>query len=407
MLSMLLRSSSVFALAVAVALPACGSTDEASPEEPVNAYSVGGKGDFAVDAEASAPRWTYYLVESVDYRRCVAPLCGGVNIKRVDQPKTKCADGTWQKTCYVSNFDWDALGIDEDAGYTLTANAREKRVLVRGTIETGSFEAFPDVGVLVAEEAWEAASDAVPKGSFYASHDNDIRCITSPCGSIDGVRLNRNKAPFAVYAGVDLSRVTTDQDVLAKLQADLFESELVVAATTAAMSGPAGKMNELRAHQAYRRVQPSEVGCGSRGLQPCAAGYFCAWSTAMCGREDKPGVCEIQPEVCTEEYSPVCGCDGQTYGNDCSRRAAGVGFSTPGACASVDEPVLDDACKLDGCSSELCLDSDAESRASICVYRPEYACYSSHGRCEVQGDGHCGWTQTEVLAQCISDAGSL
>lgn len=60
-------------------------------------------------------------------------------------------------------------------------------------------------------------------------------------------------------------------------------------------------------------------------------------------------------------------------------------------------------CVVAGCSNQLCIE-ESEMRGgggvSTCEYRAEYACYQG-ATCTRQPNGHCGWTQTSELRQCL------
>lgn len=72
--------------------------------------------------------------------------------------------------------------------------------------------------------------------------------------------------------------------------------------------------------------------CGARLGDTCARDEYCDFPGSICDFADATGVCTPRPVLCSDEDRPVCGCDGETYGNPCIAHRAGTDFSTPGAC---------------------------------------------------------------------------
>ena len=84
----------------------------------------------------------------------------------------------------------------------------------------------------------------------------------------------------------------------------------------------------LAAHDACART------CGGLLGEVCPDSDWCDFpdEELRCGVADGQGVCRPRPDACPRIEAPVCGCDGQTYSNECLAHGAGVDVLSEGAC---------------------------------------------------------------------------
>lgn len=76
-----------------------------------------------------------------------------------------------------------------------------------------------------------------------------------------------------------------------------------------------------------------ETFCGGRGGMACDDASYCDFD-AGCGFDDGGGVCRPRPSGCPRDCPGVCGCDGETYCNDCIAASMGVDVLRDGPCES-------------------------------------------------------------------------
>ena len=74
----------------------------------------------------------------------------------------------------------------------------------------------------------------------------------------------------------------------------------------------------------------------AEGPSACGENADCGDEAQYCakppGECDGEGECRVRPEICTADWNPVCGCDGETYGNACGAASAGQSVAYDGEC---------------------------------------------------------------------------
>jgi len=264
------------AATLGLVLGACGPADEAALDETGTAeldQADDGKADTASSTS------TYYRGRH-DTRKCMFPLCGGVWVRRVNFPTTKCLDGKYAAECYVAEVKVLKLALsstylDDQVKTGFEAGS----VLLRGSLATATL-AGKATARFTAKEAWMAAAAGEPAAGdlFYRASDSGIRCVKAPCPSVHLAKLNSTVASnvdgndLTAMPGTDADRDAAGSEVMTK--------GLLLAAHTKQVSATKGKL--AITSQAYRRVVPAGAHCGG-GTVACGPAQKCCYPCGIPG----------------------------------------------------------------------------------------------------------------------------
>ena len=137
--------------------------------------------------------------------------------------------------------------------------------------------------------------------------------------------------------------------------------------------------------------------CGGLAGIPCEEGEFCKLRVGECCC-DFFGHCVEFPQGCFDLWDPVCGCDGETYGNECEAEMAGVSLAHRGPCEQVCGGIQGIPCP----EGEFCQFPEGECCCDI-----EGVCIPIPQACPAVCAPVCGCDGQTYRNACLAEAASV
>jgi hypothetical protein len=234
----------------------------------------------AIAASSDTDASSYYIMTRPDPRLCPSPMCGGYFVAQVNLKITPCADGRLARDCHASRLDFTPFGLSEAEAMRFESESFAKRFgVVRGKLVQREMTPGLRVDVLVVTEAWDGQARTSPRGWFNRLSSTGVVCVTYPCPSYKGERLNTNLVTS--YNAVDLQASGAPPEAVREGYEALNDKRLLAVGVDVPITGPAGAGVDFRAVEFYQRVGiclPQDA----TGVGPCDRFFGYAWNGNAC-----------------------------------------------------------------------------------------------------------------------------